>query len=133
MNKVNAKMAGPLLPGLPNELLPADSSRFWDSGKSRFAGPGQVEVFHPLTFWAWSSDRFFDLLGGGHYSVLHRTLGHLQAMSAEAHRQGSVEPDFDPHLGFAHAGPNVLAGNLVDLVVEPDRVAVAHLPGFDIA
>jgi ribosomal protein S5 len=45
----------------------------------------------------------------------------------------SVEPDFDAHLGPAQAGTNVLAGDLVDPVVELDGVAIAHLSGFDIA
>ena len=52
-----------------------------------------------------------------------------QVAAAEAHRQRSVETDFDPHVGSAQTGANVGARNLIDLVVELDGVVVGSLAG----
>ena len=44
-----------------------------------------------------------------------------------------VQPKFDAHTSFAQTGSDAGAGDLIDPVVEPDGVIVAHLSGFDIA
>src|SRR5215207_4679903 len=126
-------MAGPPRHGLPNVFFASDYGSCRDCGKRCLVWMGEVEAFHPLTFWAWSGGALFEFLGSRHSFGAHQTLAHSQVAIAKAHRHGSVQPDFDPHLSSAQAGANIRTSDPIDLVVELNGVAVAHFPVFHIA
>lgn len=53
MHTYNAKLAGLLLPGLPNGFCTAElRRRLADYRESGFLGTAQVEILHPLAFGA---------------------------------------------------------------------------------
>jgi hypothetical protein len=55
LNTVNAKLAGPLLPGLPNRFSAVNRRGFRVYGQSGFSRAGQVEVLHPSALGTWRS------------------------------------------------------------------------------